>query len=108
MTGETFPCRTCGNPAVQPATGRPRRYCSPACKRRTEQNIRAARRRLRRAERAVSAWHAAVTGQDPLAGLIGTPEDDVRQWQDACARRDQAHADLAALLRGNVAHASPV
>jgi hypothetical protein len=97
--GETTPCRTCGSAVVQVAMGRPRRYCTPRCKRAMERRIRAVRRRVHRAENAVASWHQVVTGQDPLAEFFGTPEHAHQQWHNACQRLVRARAELAALTR---------
>jgi Uma2 family endonuclease len=89
---------TCGTATVQAATGRPRRYCTPRCKRVMELRIRAARRRVRRAQNAADAWRQVVTGQDPLAEFFGTPGHVHQQSLHARERLERARADLAALL----------
>lgn len=47
---EKLTCR-CGGVLVRPATGRPPRYCSTACRRATEYDLRRAQQLLTRAER---------------------------------------------------------
>jgi hypothetical protein len=51
---ETAGCLICKEPLEQPTTGRPRVYCSTACRRAAELEIRRCNRRLERLEESAS------------------------------------------------------
>lgn len=59
-------CRTCGNVVVQPATGRPRVYCSVGCRRAAEYELRRVQALLTAAEKGAQKARAdAVGAWDP-------------------------------------------
>jgi hypothetical protein len=53
-------CLTCGGPLPAPGRGRPRAYCSPACKRSAEFAVRRAQRHLVAAEAEVRRLRTSI------------------------------------------------
>src|SRR5215218_7948151 len=62
-------CAKCSSPLSQPARGRPKRYCSTACRRAAEFELRRVQKALTTAENEAEAARRTVETRD--AGLAG-------------------------------------
>ena len=93
-TGTAKPqaCASCGGPLEQPGTGRPRAYCSTACRRLAERKLKVAEQLLARSRREEQKARAKVAQWDSAQGRSA-----VKFWagEVACCE-----AELTALLLG--------
>ncbi len=96
-------CLMCGGGIEQPATGRPRVYCGPTCRRAAEYELRRLQSRLAVAEkRAMLAGEVVATAYD--AGERSAPRKGLNYWQ---AEVQRLQGRLLALLAGQPAGDSP-
>lgn len=85
-------CVKCEGPLVQPKTGRPRWYCSPACRRAGEFELRRLQARLQQLEDTVT-WKRHVHGLTALQKRVRAEE--VAEYEASIAA---CEARLLALL----------
>lgn len=90
MTSKPEGCAECAAQLVQPETGRPRAYCSTACRRLAERKLKVAEQVLARARRQEQTARARLA-----AGWSNGKE--AKFWAEEIGRCEAA---LAALLRG--------
>lgn len=92
-------CSGCGSKLEQSATGRPKVYCGPVCRRAAEYALRRVQSLLMRAEqKAQDAAARAVSGVEPWQRKSG--EQAVEFWRGEVAR---LRSELRVLLTSSTA-----
>lgn len=93
-------CAKCSAPLIQPATGRPRRYCSTPCRKLGEHEVRRLVRRLERTEN--DAAKAALEAEliDVRPGYW--PSDSKREHRRAAERKAELLAIEVQRLEGRL------